>query len=178
MRSSSATRDRILDALQELLIDSGERGATLEAVAARARVSKGGLLYHFGSKDALVHGLIERLGALVEADVVEMRSAPSGPVEHFIRNSAKIGGELDRSFIALTRLAQGAQTHAANALRDAQAAWLAVITEVATDPAAARAIVLLGDGIYYSASMGSAALSAADMDALVHQAHKLAGLTR
>lgn len=34
---------------------------TLEAVAKEAGVSKGGLLYHFPSKDALAQGMIERM---------------------------------------------------------------------------------------------------------------------
>ena len=35
--------------------------ATMDATARAAGVSKGGLLYHFASKDALEAGLIERL---------------------------------------------------------------------------------------------------------------------
>ena len=53
-----STRDRLLDAAEALLVEAGPRGLTLDAVAAAARVSKGGLLYHFRSKDALVEGLV------------------------------------------------------------------------------------------------------------------------
>ena len=38
----SSTMERLLDAFEELLIDGGERSATLGAVAAAAGVSKGG----------------------------------------------------------------------------------------------------------------------------------------
>ncbi|MGO1278571.1 MAG: TetR/AcrR family transcriptional regulator, partial [Cellulosimicrobium funkei] len=48
-----AARAKVLRAFASLLVEQGERAATLEAVAERAGVSKGGLLYHFGSKDAL-----------------------------------------------------------------------------------------------------------------------------
>ncbi|GCB56911.1 hypothetical protein rerp_33190 [Rhodococcus erythropolis] len=48
------TRDRILDALEKLLLVSGVAQVTLEGVAAEAGVSKGGLLYHFPSKEALL----------------------------------------------------------------------------------------------------------------------------
>lgn len=174
MAPPSSTRDRILDALQDLLIDQGERAATLDAVAQIAGVSKGGLLYHFGSKDALVNGLIERVRMLVDADVSAMRAAPEGTVEYFIRSSGAEGDDLDRSFIALTRLAQGTHHDATAALKAAQADWLAVIAETVSDPAAAHAIMLLGDGIYYNSSMGSGTLSATEMDALVSQAHRLA----
>lgn len=43
-------REKVLDAFEAILIDDGERAATLEATAKAAGVSKGGLLYHFRSK--------------------------------------------------------------------------------------------------------------------------------
>ena len=43
----------------------------LDAVAADAGISKGGLLYHFASKNALVAGLCERLLEFAE-DVLEL----------------------------------------------------------------------------------------------------------
>lgn len=51
------SREQILDAYEHLLVQAGERAATLDAVAAQAKVSKGGLLYHFGSKKALFEAL-------------------------------------------------------------------------------------------------------------------------
>src|SRR5690606_13182471 len=42
-----AARAKVLDAFVSILLEHGERAATLDAVAAAAGVSKGGLLYHF-----------------------------------------------------------------------------------------------------------------------------------
>src|SRR5699024_3588223 len=61
MARPPAARSRALDAFARILVSHGERAATLEAVAETAEISKGGLLYHFGSKDELVAGLVERL---------------------------------------------------------------------------------------------------------------------
>ena len=60
-KAERSTRDRLLDAFEKLLVAGGSRAATLDAVAADAEVSKGGLLYHFHSKDELVEGQLERL---------------------------------------------------------------------------------------------------------------------
>ena len=57
-------REKVLDAFEAILIEEGERSATMDATARSAGVSKGGLLYHFGSKDALESGLGALLGAL------------------------------------------------------------------------------------------------------------------
>lgn len=75
------TRDRILQAATEVIKQEGVSSLTLDKVAARAGVSKGGFLYHFGSKDALIIGLLnEVMGVLDEelnvlADGIE---APQG----------------------------------------------------------------------------------------------------
>jgi AcrR family transcriptional regulator len=53
------TRRRILDAAQDLAHCTGPGNLSLEAVAARAGVSKGGLLYHFPSKNRLMEALVE-----------------------------------------------------------------------------------------------------------------------
>ncbi|WP_377403492.1 TetR/AcrR family transcriptional regulator [Plastorhodobacter daqingensis] len=53
------TREKILAAAAELARASGPGNISLEAVAARAGVSKGGLLYHFSSKNKLLEALVE-----------------------------------------------------------------------------------------------------------------------
>jgi len=63
------TRDRLLDAAVETMRLRGPAGFTLDAVAAGARVSKGALLHHFPSKDALIEALLRRLLNEFEARV-------------------------------------------------------------------------------------------------------------
>lgn len=56
----STCRDHLLDSAEEVVLRSGVGALTLDAVAAHAKVSKGGLLYHFPSKDALIESLVNR----------------------------------------------------------------------------------------------------------------------
>ncbi len=53
-------RDRILDAAMAILLDRGGNAVTIAAVAKEAGISKGGLFYHFASKEQLIQGLIDR----------------------------------------------------------------------------------------------------------------------
>ena len=53
-------RTALLDAALTVVRRDGAAALTLDAVAAEAGVSKGGVLYHFGSKRALIDGLLER----------------------------------------------------------------------------------------------------------------------
>lgn len=51
----------ILQAAAEVVLKSGAYAMTLEAVAAQAGVGKGGLLYHFPNKEALIEGMSNQL---------------------------------------------------------------------------------------------------------------------
>ena len=159
--SPMSTRDKVLDAFEALLIAEGERAATLEAVAARAEVSKGGLLYHFKSKDALIDGLLERLARLAQEDVEAMRADPRGPSAYYVDSSVYAGSPLDRSLVATARLVQEA-TRAREALQAAHRTWFTIILEEVGDRALARAIMLIGDGLYYNAVLAGG-ISAEDI---------------
>ncbi|MFD2339469.1 TetR/AcrR family transcriptional regulator [Clavibacter tessellarius] len=151
--STASARDRILDAFEELLVQQGERGTTLESVAAAAGVSKGGLLYHFGGKEALVEGLLARMSALAREDVERLRQAERGPVDRWIRGSLSTATPFDRAYVATSRLAQGNHPRARDTLTHLQEEWAAVILEAVGDPAVARAVLLIGDGLYYNSAL-------------------------
>jgi len=61
-------RTRILDAAERIVQAKGVPALTLEAAAREAGVSKGGLLYHFASKEALLMGLLSRLADYISLD--------------------------------------------------------------------------------------------------------------
>ena len=63
------TRYAILRAATAVVRARGAGSLTLEATAEGAGVSKGGLLYHFPTKDALIEGMVEDALARLEADV-------------------------------------------------------------------------------------------------------------
>lgn len=170
MADPAHTRDRLLDAFEQVLIAHGSRAATLDAVAAAARVSKGGLLYHFKNKAALEAGQHDRLRALGEADIAAMRAAPEGAADYYLVESTASGGALDRALIASARLAEesGEQD---SVLDDLRAAWYDALLAELGDPALAHVIQLVGDGMYYNAVAGSR-----DEGALEHAREILARL--
>lgn len=61
-------RTRVLDAAEAIVAARGVPALTLDAAAREAGVSKGGLLYHFPSKEALLRGLMQRMASEMEAD--------------------------------------------------------------------------------------------------------------
>ena len=143
-------RESVLDAFEQLLVDEGERAATMDATARTAGVSKGGLLYHFASKDALEQALLDRLDTLVDDDLDAMASSPDGPVAFFLRTSVMDDDPLDRALIATARLAQGGHPGAAEALRAVRGRWAEALRPHVRDEASLALVLLLSDGLYYN----------------------------
>jgi AcrR family transcriptional regulator len=80
---STNSRDKLLDAAEAVVMERGATSMTLDAVAAQAKVSKGGLLYHFASKEALVQAMVARIAALAkETFAVALEKEPAGKGRH------------------------------------------------------------------------------------------------
>lgn len=77
-KGPAALREAVLDAAEALVLDTGAAHLTMDAVAARAAVSKGGVLHHFPTKSHLIQAMLDRLLAVFEADsvVVERIAGP------------------------------------------------------------------------------------------------------
>jgi len=74
------TRTRVLDAAEAIVQARGVPALTLDAAAREAGVSKGGLLYHFASKEALLAGLMLRLSEFIRWQFSMIRQTiPDGP---------------------------------------------------------------------------------------------------
>jgi AcrR family transcriptional regulator len=59
-RRRKDAREAILQAAEEIVARQGPASLTLESAAAEAKVSKGGLFYHFRSKEVLLREMIRR----------------------------------------------------------------------------------------------------------------------
>jgi AcrR family transcriptional regulator len=182
MSRPPAARDAVLDAFERLLIDGGVRVATLDATARAAGVSKGGLLYHFASRDALVEGVLERFSRLVDDDIAVLEQAPEGAIAYYVRSSVSQDSPLERAGVAAARLAQAGSTPAVRMIREVRDRWLRTIRRHVPDPTVALAVTLIGDGLYYDSALhgvdpeiGVDAPHGADMDALVAFLERLAG---
>src|ERR1700686_1034963 len=59
LRDSERTRERLLQAASREIYRSGFQSASLDTILAVAGVTKGALYYHFDSKEALGHAVVE-----------------------------------------------------------------------------------------------------------------------
>jgi AcrR family transcriptional regulator len=92
-RSAASTRDRIVSAANKLFYSEGIRGVSVDAVAAKAGVTKRTLYYHFRSKDDLVASYLAGRDqpnlALFRQWFEEADGALPAKVEQIFRNLAR-----------------------------------------------------------------------------------------
>jgi AcrR family transcriptional regulator len=108
-------RGQILDAALAVVEREGLGALTYESLAAETGLTKGGLLYHFPSRDALVEGLHRHVAGQWEASMEEAAGKPAAEAT------------VDERLAAYTRVAAQSSTHAE----------LLLLMETAVDPAAA-----------------------------------------
>jgi AcrR family transcriptional regulator len=72
-------RDRILNAVLSVAKQSGVGHLSLNAIARQAGVSKGGLLYHFPTKTALMRALVEHHLAAIDHAIAETEARLPSP---------------------------------------------------------------------------------------------------
>lgn len=144
-------RDRVLDALQDLVLSGGPAPA-LDAVAAAAGVSKGGLLHHFPDRRALAHALVRRVLAGTDALMVEAVQQGEAAAT-WLRLSAAQGPEA-RALLALGRVSAGG-VDLPPEVATSMARWQEMITLEVGDAVRGEVVRLVGDGLLVEALAGA-----------------------
>jgi AcrR family transcriptional regulator len=99
-RGRPSARDKILDAALALVQEMGASELTLDAVAERAGVSKGGLLYHFPFKEELLTAANEviasRLADARHAEAAKLPDSPNRALRAYVLASVYNSGDNDK----------------------------------------------------------------------------------
>ncbi|GGK71051.1 TetR family transcriptional regulator [Sphaerisporangium melleum] len=138
-------KDELLNAAESLLADQGAGCLTLAAVAERAGVSKGGLLYHFATKEALIKALIERLIADFD-ELVAAQDESSYTRSYLAATLAAVRSGRLRRWAVVTGAAGDPQLLAP--LREAMCRWHRAGMEAEADPMAAQIVRLACEGLW------------------------------
>lgn len=145
-------RSALLDAAEIVLCEQGTQALTLSAVADRAGVSKGGLLYHFPNKEALLQGLVERVIAEFDAVVAEHDDGRPGSYSRAYVEAAfaiLTGGEgarTRRRWAAITAAATDPEL--LRPLREAMARWHRPDPARDPDPVTGMVVRLAAEGLW------------------------------
>ena len=156
------TREKLVQAAAQLVISKGITRVTLEQVAFEAGVSKGGLLHHFPTKQALLNGLIEQVGQVFKVRLekfmgLEASDQPGRLARAYIRASF----EYEADELQLTNAIAKVVSEFPELLLELQEEFVRLDQEMQADGLpAARAIVirLACDGLWFSELIGVSSL--------------------
>lgn len=155
------SQTKILNAAERVVIRDGVARLTLDAVAAEASLSKGGVLYHFPSKDALVRGMVDHLIAVCSEALNRSIAADPEPKGRFTRAILAVDfpapeTEVEHHKRVASAMLAAILTNPA-LLEPVYAAYRDVGTrllEDGIDPVRARIIQLAADGLWMTDMLG------------------------
>ena len=162
---SERTRARIRVAAAKVIERDGAGHLTLEKVAAEADLSKGGLLYHYPSKDALLQGLLDHL-LENRVGLIEGSGSAASVSDATLLNSlidADFDLPKDERIMAQGLIAASAENP--ELIAPAQHHVEAVFTQLGkakTTATSARTIFLASQGLQFLELLGLLSLSAAE----------------
>ena len=154
-RGTRETRRRLLAAAERLVLRDGGASLTIEAVAREAGVSKGGLLYHFPSKRALLSGMVEHMAIdRFEKDLESRRGGrpevPGGWVRAYVEATFEPDDEERNLAMRSGLLAAAANDPSLLApLRERYGAFQEQAENDGIEPAVATVARLAADGLWF-----------------------------
>lgn len=159
---SRATVERIYAASEALIAREGIGRLTIDAVAAEARLSKGGVLHHFRSKEALVVGLAMRKLQKVQDGFKEQSAQLAGQVAPALRGMvehAALTYGHDDGFSRALLVAAVENSASLTAFRAMFDAALEEVRAESADPDLATVLLLAVVGLQVCHTLGFAQLS-------------------
>jgi AcrR family transcriptional regulator len=160
-RTRQDTRGQILGAAVSLVGREGVSGLTIEGVAGEAGLSKGGVFYHFPSKEALIEGMIGRALEDADREIARLASSEAEVPGGFARAYARAtfghkgSAHLDVSGGLLAAVANDPDL--LEPLRAGYSVWQDRLLRDGIDPATATLVRLAADGLWFADLFGFAA---------------------
>ncbi len=171
------SRELLLDAAEAVVLEAGAGHLTLDAVARRAHISKGGLLYNFPTKDALLQGMVVRYVERMDAARRHFRAAlpesPSREVKAYILSVLKRSRKETRIGAAL--LAAVAHDPALlEPVRDIYQNLLKDLARATGNPKRAKIISFATHGLWLTELFGMSPLTAPQREEVLAELLRLA----
>ncbi len=155
MARAADTKDRILRAAEDVVIREGVSRLTLEGAAAEAGMSKGGVLYHFPTRAALVAAMVDRFVVSFDADLVAFGAEGGKPgdfvrayVEASVSPNYHPGDPRQQRLGAALIASVASDPELLKPLRERFDSWQASIESDGLDPATATIIRYAVDGMW------------------------------
>lgn len=162
-RSRTETREKILSAAEDLVIRDGVSKLTLEGAAHAAGVSKGGVLYHFPSRAALVSAMVQRFVEGFDDDLAAYGALEGRPGDFTrayllstVEPSTEPGDPRSRRLGGCLLAGVASDPDLLAPLRDRFAAWQEAVSSDGLPAEVATVVRLTADGLWLGDLFGLA----------------------
>jgi AcrR family transcriptional regulator len=155
-RDAGATKRRILEAAEQVVLRDGVGHLTLDAAAHEAGLSKGGVLYHFPTRDSLVAAMVTRIIDQFEEDIASHlpeagtpdAERPGAYARAYLRATVEPAAPGEERLGAALLAAAAAEPALMVPLQEAAEGWQARMLDDGLDPALATVVRLACDGLW------------------------------
>lgn len=151
-KSGEKTRRTILNAANRIVINHGVDSLTLEATAREAGISKGGLLYHFPTKQALIEGMIlhylQRFATDLDASAAAIEPGQPGRLTRAYLETTLADNERTPRLNAGLLAAIATDPSLLSPVQDSFAEWVAKLNQDQIDPVLTTMIRMVADGFW------------------------------
>lgn len=96
-RKASINADEILNVAEAIIIDEGSGHLTIDNIAKKLGITKGGVQYSFATKDAIIESLINRWNDTFDQEMLKHMPDEPTPAE-YIRAHIKATQTIDKSY--------------------------------------------------------------------------------
>lgn len=173
------SRQLILDTAIHLATEKGVRHVTLDAVAQASGLSKGGVLYHFPSKMALINGLLQDMldRGMSYKNQIQKEQPELSHLENSLHVRSRMKREIsDQTFMAILAAA-AEQPDLLETVRPHMQEHINNLTSNSNDPTLALIVWLASEGLRFQQLLSLTQMEPAQTEAveerLLQMAEKL-----
>jgi len=174
-RRKEIDRSAVLDAAEAVILATGGRAFTLDAVAEQAGISKGGLVYTFATKDDLIHATLDReVARFQEAVRRRLGSGPARPGELVLAHIDEALNE-DAASTQKAAFLMTALVHAPAMLGPVRRFYSSLLDPLQARNAETREVrhaLLAVEGAFLLMGLGFAEISSQDLRSVLMHARK------
>lgn len=172
-------REAVLAAAEAIVKDIGAANLTFDELVRRSGITRGGIVYHFRSKDALLEALVEHDLEQWRQCVADKRSHTTGPAADlaaYIASSTEPDEESSRLCAGLLSAASSSK-----ALNEPWRRYFAQhhvgVNQKLADPVLATVLSLAAEGLFWQETLGLSPLGASERRVVVERLLTLAATT-
>lgn len=174
-RPRSIDRNKVLDAAEAVVAETGAAGLTIDAVAKAAGITKGGVQYCFGTKEGLIKAMLDRWSESFDREVAARAGGSTDPLDHvraYVEASRSADeAENSRSAVMLATLVQN--SHQLADTRDWYRRQIGRVDPATEAGRKARLAFLASEGVFFLRSFRFLDLPEEEWQAIFEDIEKL-----